>query len=213
MGVEFPELPFAADALEPYISKRTIEFHYGKHHKGYVEKLNKLIEGTAFEDQALEEIVCRSKEDGETEIFNNAGQAWNHDFYWHCLTKKGDGPSSEFEKILRRDFGSIDEFKDSFANIGKKLFGSGWTWLVKDNKDRLKVRPMPNAENPLITGETPVLTCDVWEHAYYLDYQNDRGQYLDKFWNLVNWRFVEANFALLRTSAHTDSHEESSRVH
>ena len=195
MAIEFPELPFANDALEPHMSQKTLEFHYGKHHKGYVNKLNEVIKDTPLDRRSLEEIV-RSTQLKKPKVFNNAAQAWNHAFFWNCLTPSVRAPSDSVEIKLEQNFGSFDRFKDEFNAVSKDLFGSGWTWLVKTSTGELKVRPLSNAETPLVLGEIPVLVCDVWEHAYYLDYQNERPKYLEHFWSLVNWEFVEMNMEL-----------------
>jgi len=198
MAIEFPPLPFALDALTPYISKRTLEFHYGKHHKHYVDTLNKLIAGTEDDDRELEEIMEASCEK-KPAVFNNAAQAWNHAFYWNCLTDAAEArgrPTPKFENSLEKRFGSFTEFREEFVEAGKKLFGSGWVWLVKDKRGALKIRALPNAENPTLDGEVPLLVCDVWEHAYYLDYQNERPKYLQGFWSIVNWDFVETSAEL-----------------
>jgi Fe-Mn family superoxide dismutase len=193
MAIQFPKLPFALDALEPFISRKTLQFHYGKHHKAYVETLNKLIEGTSYDRYDLDDIMqasCGKK----PKIYNNAAQAWNHTFYWNGLAKPPRGaskPSKEFETALKKNFGSLKGFQEKFAEEGKALFGSGWVWLVKDKRGALQIRPLHDAENPMLEGEVPLLTCDVWEHAYYLDYQNDRPKYLKNFWSIVNWDFVE----------------------
>ncbi len=193
MAIQFPKLPFALDALEPYISKKTLQFHYGKHHKAYVENLNQLIAGTSYDKYDLDEIM-EASHGKKPKIFNNAAQAWNHTFYWNGLAKPGKGlakPSKEFEAALKKKFGSLKEFQEKFTEEGKALFGSGWVWLVKDKRGALQIRPLSDAENPMIDGEVPLLTCDVWEHAYYLDYQNERPKYLKNFWSTVNWDFVE----------------------
>ncbi len=185
---KLPELPYAPDALAPVISARTIEFHYGKHHKAYVDNLNKLIPGTEFENMALEQIVVKAK---PGPIFNNAAQVWNHTFYWNCLSPKGGGePSGKLAETIRLDFGSFAKFKEAFTKAATTLFGSGWAWLVRDSSGKLSVLGTSNAANPMTEGLTPVLTCDVWEHAYYLDYQNRRPEYVENFWKLVNWEFA-----------------------
>jgi Fe-Mn family superoxide dismutase len=191
MSIALPNLPYAEDALEPYISQRTVNIHYTKHHKKYVDTLNKLILGTAYEALDLEEIVLRSFQKN-TKIFNNAGQAWNHNFFWNCLDKNKT-PSRAFTRMLEQKFNGIDGLKRTFNSKGAELFGSGWVWLVKDARGELSIRKTKNAKNPLIMGEAPLLTCDVWEHAYYLDYQNERPKFLENFWNIVNWDFVERN--------------------
>ena len=191
MEHELPELPYNGDALAPHISAETIDYHYGKHHKAYVDNLNKLIPGTEFENMSLEEIVQKASGG----IFNNAAQIWNHTFYWNCLSPKGGGePSGELAGAITRSFGSLEEFKSKFTNAAVTQFGSGWAWLVQNPDGSLAVEATGNAENPLKQGEKALLTCDVWEHAYYIDYRNARAKYLEAFWNLVNWDFVASNF-------------------
>jgi len=191
MEHKLPELPYNGDALAPHISAETIDYHYGKHHKAYVDNLNKLIPGTEFENMSLEEIVQKASGG----IFNNAAQIWNHTFYWNCLSPKGGGePSGELAGAITRSFGSLEEFKSKFTNAAVTQFGSGWAWLVQNPDGSLAVEATGNAENPLKQGEKALLTCDVWEHAYYIDYRNARAKYLEAFWNLVNWDFVASNF-------------------
>ena len=192
MAHTLPELPYAMDALEPHISKETLEFHYGKHHRTYVDKLNGLIEGSKFADASLEDIV-RGSDGG---VFNNAAQVWNHTFYWHCLSPEGGGrPSGELAKAIDASFGSFDEFHKQFSDKAVTLFGSGWAWLVKQRDGKLAIVQTGNAGTPLTGPDKPLLTCDVWEHAYYIDYRNARPKYLEAFWMLVNWDFVAKNFA------------------
>jgi Fe-Mn family superoxide dismutase len=187
-----PELPYPLNALEPHLSERTLSYHYGKHHAAYVEKLNKAVEGTGFEDKTLEETVATA--DGA--MFNNAAQAWNHAFYWQCLSPNGGGdPAESLSEAIRRNFGSLDEFRKRFTEAATSLFGSGWTWLVANPDGTLEIVNTGNADTPVRRGQTPLLTCDVWEHAYYLDYQNARPDYLRAFWNLVNWDFVSEKLA------------------
>jgi len=185
-----PNLPYAKDALAPYISAETIDFHYGKHHQAYVTNLNNLIPGTPFETATLEEIV-RKAEGG---IFNNGAQVFNHTFYWHCLKPGGGGaPHGAVGDALKGAFGSFDKFKEEFTKAGATLFGSGWVWLVKKSSGSLDIVQGRNAECPLRDGHKPILTCDVWEHAYYIDYRNARPKYLEAFWQLVNWEFANKN--------------------
>ncbi|HEX9447468.1 MAG TPA: Fe-Mn family superoxide dismutase [Dongiaceae bacterium] len=187
-----PELPYALDALQPHISKETLEFHYGKHHQTYVTNLNKLIKGTEFEKASLEEIVMTSAGG----IFNNAAQAWNHTFYWHSLSPKGGGePKGALADAINKKWGSFDAFKTEFTKIAVGTFGSGWAWLVKKQDGSLELASTSNAETPLTSADKPLLTCDVWEHAYYIDYRNKRPDYLGAFWKLVNWDFAAQNFA------------------
>jgi len=187
-----PELPYPKDALEPHISAETLEYHHGKHHASYVEKLNKLIPGTEFETASLEEII-RNGSDG---IFNNAAQVWNHSFYWNCLSPRGGGdPETTLASAIDAAFGSFATFKERFSEAAGSNFGSGWTWLVTNADGALEIINTSNAGNPMTDGMHPLLTCDVWEHAYYIDYRNARPEYIEAFWNLVNWEFVAQGFA------------------
>jgi Fe-Mn family superoxide dismutase len=187
MAFELPKLPYELDALEPFISKQTLEFHYGKHHRAYVDNLNRLIPGTPFEHSSLEEIVKKA----EGGIFNNGAQVWNHTFYWNCLSPVVDQqPAAALLRQLESSFGSLDAFKQMFTQAAATLFGSGWAWLVRHPEGRLEIVPESNAGNPLRRGLTPLLTCDVWEHAYYLDKQNRRPDYIADFWKIVDWEAV-----------------------
>ncbi len=198
MAFELPELPYPMDALQPYMSAETLEYHHGKHHNTYVTTLNKLIEGTDFAGKPLEDIVKGSYGNPSTQaIFNNAGQAWNHNHFWSWMTPKGGGPiPGELESRLKEDFGSVDAFKEQFIQAGVGQFGSGWCWLVVDG-GKLAVAKTPNGENPLAQGTgTAILGCDVWEHSYYLDYRNKRPDYLKAFVDsLVNWEYVAELYA------------------
>ncbi len=190
MKHELPALPYTQDALQPTISAETLEYHYGKHHQAYVTNLNNLIEGTEFADLSLEDII--SKASGG--IFNNAAQVWNHTFYWNSLSPQGGGnPSGALADQINSTFGSVDAFKEQFSKAGATQFGSGWVWLVKKSDGTLAIYSTANAECPLTQGDTALLTCDVWEHAYYIDYRNARPKYLEAFWNLVNWDFAASN--------------------
>jgi|TARA_X000000950_G_scaffold32222_1_gene34770 Fe-Mn family superoxide dismutase len=192
MEHQLPALPYAMDALAPHISAETLEFHYGKHHQTYVTKLNGLIPGTEFENMSLEDIVGKSSGG----VFNNAAQVWNHTFYWNCLSPNGGGaPNDKLASVLQGSFGSVDAFKEQFTNSAVNNFGSGWTWLVQNSDGKLALENTSNAATPLTGASTPLLTCDVWEHAYYIDYRNARPKYLDAFWNLVNWDFVTDNMS------------------
>lgn len=187
-----PQLPYALDALQPHISKETLEFHYGKHHQTYVTNLNNQIKGTEFENATLEEIVKKSSGG----IFNNAAQVWNHTFYWNCLSPQGGGePTGALKDAIIKKFGSFEEFKTKFTATCVGTFGSGWGWLVKTPEGELELVSTSNAATPLTTANKALLTCDVWEHAYYIDYRNSRPNYMTAFWNLVNWDFVSQNFA------------------
>jgi Fe-Mn family superoxide dismutase len=182
-----PELPYAKNALQPHISQETLEFHHGKHHRAYVNKLNELIAGTEFENAALEDIVKRSS----GPLFNNAAQAWNHAFYWQCMSPSGGGePGGKAGEAIKAGFGSFAGFKEKFSKLAEGTFGSGWAWLVRGKSGTLELVSTSNAKNPLTEGQIPLLTCDVWEHAYYIDYRNARPDYVKAFWNVVNWDFV-----------------------
>ena len=186
-----PPLPYAKNALEPTISAETLEYHYGKHHQAYVTNLNNLIKGTEFENSPLEEIIVKSPGG----IFNNAAQVWNHTFYWNCLTPNGSGaPSGELATAIDNTFGSFEEFKKQFSQKAVTTFGSGWAWLVKKQDGSISIESTSNADTPMTKGQKALLTCDVWEHAYYVDYRNARPKYVEEFWKLVNWDFVAANF-------------------
>ncbi|WAR44763.1 superoxide dismutase [Fe] [Methylomonas rapida] len=191
MTFELPALPYAKDALAPHISAETIEYHYGKHHQTYVTNLNNLVPGTEFEGLSLEDIVKKSSGG----IFNNAAQVWNHTFYWNCLSPNGGGaPTGGLANAIDRTFGSFDKFKEEFTKCAVTTFGSGWAWLVKNPNGTLELVSTSNAGCPLTAGQTPILTCDVWEHAYYIDFRNLRPKYLEAFWALVNWDFASANY-------------------
>jgi len=190
MQHQLPPLPYALDALQPHISKETLEFHYGKHHAAYVTNLNNLIKGTEFENASLEDIIKKASGG----IFNNAAQVWNHTFYWNSLAPKGGGqPSGAVAAAISKKWGSFDAFKEAFTKSAIGNFGSGWTWLVKKPDGSVDIVNTSNAATPLTGTDKPVLTCDVWEHAYYIDYRNRRPDYLGAFWNLVNWEFAAKN--------------------
>ena len=187
MAIELPALPYDRTALEPHISGETIDFHYGKHHKTYVDNLNKMIEGTEFADMALEDIIRKS----QGGMFNNAAQIWNHTFYWNCLKPDGGGePTGKLADAINAAFGDFAKFKDEFTKTSVGTFGSGWGWLVQRPDGSLALASTPNAATPLTGEDTPLLTCDVWEHAYYIDYRNARQAYLDAFWKVVDWNAV-----------------------
>ncbi len=186
-----PELPYDSAALAPAISEETVRFHYGKHEKAYIDNLNAMIKDTHFEDMSLEEIIC----DSDDALFTNASKAWNHIFYFFSLSPDGGGePGGELRRAIDRDFGSFDKFKEDFVKAGTGLFGSGWVWLSKDADGKLFIQADSNAGNPMTTGLTPLLTFDVWEHAYYLDYQNRRADALNALWNIVDWDVVESRY-------------------
>lgn len=189
---ELPPLPYAMDALAPSISKETLEYHYGKHHKAYVDNLNKLTAGTEFADMSLEDVIMKAGPGG---MFNNAAQVWNHTFYWNSMTPKSAGePSGKLAEAINKKFGSFDEFKKQFSQSAITLFGSGWAWLAKNENGDLEIMNTGNADLPMKHGKKALLTCDVWEHAYYIDYRNLRATYVENFWKLVNWDFVAKNF-------------------
>jgi superoxide dismutase, Fe-Mn family len=186
-----PALPYALDALQPHISKETLEFHYGKHHQTYVTNLNNLIKGTEFETASLDDIVKKSSGG----VFNNAAQIWNHTFYWNSLSPKGGGaPSGALATAINAKWGSFDAFKEAFTKSAVGNFGSSWTWLVKKSDGSLDIVNTSNAATPVTSGDTPLLTCDLWEHAYYIDYRNRRPDYMNAYWSLVNWEFAAKNF-------------------
>lgn len=192
MPFELPPLPYAHDALAPHISAETLDYHYGKHHNSHLTNLNNLIIGTIFEESSLEEIITQA--DGV--LFNNAAQVWNHNFYWHSLSPAGGGePDGPLLQAINTAFGSFDAFMQEFTTAATGNFGSGWTWLVKNSDGELAIVNTSNAANPLTDGVAPLLTCDVWEHAYYIDYRNARPAYIEAFWKLANWEFASANFS------------------
>ncbi|MGN6728572.1 MAG: superoxide dismutase [Rhodanobacteraceae bacterium] len=187
MAIELPPLPYDRNALAPHISAETLEYHHGKHHKAYVDNLNKMIEGTDFADMNLEDIV-RKATGG---MFNNAAQAWNHTFYWNCLSPNGGGEATgKLADAIKKSFGSFDKFKEEFSKVGATTFGSGWAWLVQRADGSLGLVSTSNAGTPITGSDRPLLTCDVWEHAYYIDYRNARPKYIEAFWNVVNWDFA-----------------------
>ena len=188
--ISLPDLPYSRKALAPHISEETLNYHYGKHHASYVTKLNGLLEKNPDLSKAnLEELIKESS----GAVFNNAAQVWNHTFYWNSLSPEGDEPSQELSDILTKTFGSVEQFKEQFTATALGQFGSGWAWLVKKSTGELTVQATGNADNPLQTGDQPLLTCDVWEHAYYIDYRNARPSYLKAFWEIVNWDFIKQN--------------------
>lgn len=202
MSIALPDLPYAADALEPHISRRTLEFHYGKHHKAYVDKLNAAVDGTDYEGQSLEAIIAASHKAADTGVFNNAAQAWNHTFLWNSMSPMGGGePSGALAEAINARFGNLAGFREKFKAAALGQFGSGWAWLVRKG-GTLEVVSTGNAETPLTDGSTPLLTLDVWEHAYYLDYQNKRDAYIDAYLDrLINWDFAAHNYEADRAAA------------
>ncbi len=199
MPYTLPDLPFTKDALKPHISSETLDYHYGKHHAAYVTNLNNLLEGTGLDKLPLEELIVSGVEkvpsDKRTGVFNNAAQVYNHTFYWNCMKHSGGGaPTGKLADAITKSFGSFDKFKELFTKTAVGHFGSGWAWLVKTGSGTLEVYSTSNAATPLTEKKTPLLTCDVWEHAYYIDYRNARAKYVEAFWNVVNWDFVSKNF-------------------
>ncbi|HTO48312.1 MAG TPA: superoxide dismutase [Burkholderiales bacterium] len=202
VAFDLPELPYALDALEPYLSQETLEYHWGKHHRGYVSRLNDLVQGSELEGLPLEEVIKRSK--GAT--FNNAAQAWNHAFYWKCLAPSArNRPHGRSAAAIDERFGSFDAMRSLFTRTAVGKFGSGWVWLARNAEGALLVEATDDAGTPLVQGHTPLLVCDVWEHAYYIDYRNDRTGYVDAFWRIVDWECVERNFAA------SESHRDDER--
>ena len=195
MAFTLPDLPYPTDALAPHVSKATLETHHGKHHQGYVEKTNELAAGTRFETMTLADVVRQST----GALFNNAAQAWNHAFYWNSMSPRGGGrPQGELARAIESSFGSVDELVKRFGESATGIFGSGWAWLVQDDEGALSILETSNADNPLRRGLVPLLTCDVWEHAYYLDRKNDRAAYVEAWWKVVDWSFAAKN---LRSAA------------
>lgn len=191
---ELPDLPFAPDSMPDLTSAETFSFHHGKHHAGYVKKLNAAVEGTNYAGLPLAEVIISSR-DGDPGVFNNAAQHFNHAFFWNCLSPEAQGPEGPLAELIDRDFGSFDAFKEQFSDKAAKLFGSGWAWLVQNPDGTLAIAQYKDAETPEGTEHRPLLTLDVWEHAYYLDHQNNRAGFIEAFWKHVNWQFVASNLA------------------
>jgi Fe-Mn family superoxide dismutase len=191
MTFTLPELPYAKDALAPYISAEGFDYHHGKHHATYVNKLNELVQGTDLAEKSLEDIMLYSAKENKPALFNNSAQHWNHSFFWKCMSPNGGGaPTGKVADLINSAFGSFDSFKEKFSNAAVTQFGSGWAWLVVNKEGALEVAQTPNAGNPLTDGKKPILTIDVWEHAYYIDHRNARPKFVEGFWNVVNWDFV-----------------------
>lgn len=190
MEHQLPELPYSKTALQPHISSETLEYHHGKHHKAYVTKLNELIKGTEFENKSLDEIIKKA----QGPVFNNAAQHWNHSFFWNCMSPQGGGtPTGQIAELINKKFGNFDKFKEEFSKLAVGNFGSGWTWIVKGSNGDIELMNTGNADNPMKHGKKALLTLDVWEHAYYIDYRNARPDFVKAFWNLTNWNFVNQN--------------------
>lgn len=193
MPFELPPLPYEMNALQPYISEETLEYHWGKHHRAYVNKLNELTKDNEYADLSLEEVIKKSR---SGPIFNNSAQVWNHTFYWHCMTPNAHPePQGQLADAIKKHFGSFKEFKDKFNLAATGQFGSGWAWLAKNSDGSLEIFSTSNAGTPMTENKQAILTCDVWEHAYYIDTRNDRAKYVENFWKLVNWQFVSDQFS------------------
>ncbi len=191
---ELPALPYDRSALTPVITEETFDYHYGKHHAAYVKNLNNLIIDSHFSEKSVEELIQEGYEQQNAGLFNNAAQHWNHSFFWHCLSPGGGGtPTGKIKELIERDFQSFDTFKEEFSSTATKLFGSGWAWLAQDDRGKLEILPMKDAHTPLTASKTPILTLDVWEHAYYIDYRNARPKFIESFWEIVNWDFANHN--------------------
>lgn len=191
---ELPELPFDKNALTPLITEETFDYHYGKHHAAYVNNLKNLIQDTPLEEKSVKEIILEAHRKQDAGLFNNAAQHWNHSFFWHCLSPSGgSAPTGNIKELIERDFQSFDLFKEEFSSTATKLFGAGWAWLAQDNAGKLEIIPMKDAHTPLTESKKPILTLDVWEHAYYIDYRNARPKFVESFWEMVNWDFANEN--------------------
>lgn len=191
---KLPELPFDKNALVPIITEETFDYHYGKHHAAYVNNLSGLVQDTPLADASVEQLITHGFDQKNDPLFNNAAQHWNHSFFWHCLSPNGGGaPKGDIRKLIERDFGSFEKFKDQFSSTAVKLFGAGWAWLAQDDSGKLEILPMKDAHTPLTENKTPLLTLDVWEHAYYIDYRNARPKFVESFWEIVNWNFANQN--------------------
>ncbi len=215
MAIQLSPLPYEYKDLEPHLSEETLLFHYGKHHAEYVDNLNSLIRNTFYDKLLLEEIIFESAQNpGDKKIFNNAAQAWNHTFYWNCLSAKANPePSRDLLVLIEKHFGKFKSFQDQFTTACQDLFGSGWVWLVKDSDEKLSIMPLENAENPIVFGKTPLLVCDVWEHSYYLDHQNKRSEYLKCFTKIINWNFVEHNLQKSPSIFHISEPQNISNIY
>jgi Fe-Mn family superoxide dismutase len=193
MAFQLPELPFAKDALAPFLSAETFDYHHGKHHAAYVNNTNNLIKDTPADDMSLEDLIRKAAADGTTGLFNNSAQIWNHSFFWNCMSPDGGGaPKGKIGELITRDFGGVDAFKEQFTKAAVSLFGSGWAWLTLNAEGKLELLPLANADTPLIHNKTALLTLDVWEHAYYIDYRNARPKFVEGFWDVVNWDFANS---------------------
>ena len=189
-----PELPYDKNALAPLITEETFDYHYGKHHAAYVKNLNDIIKDSELQEKSVEELILIGNNKQDAGLFNNAAQHWNHSFFWHCLSPNSGGqPTGAIKDLILRDFNSFENFKDQFSTTATKLFGAGWAWLAEDEAGKLEIIPMKDAHTPLTESKTPILTLDVWEHAYYIDYRNARPKFVESFWELINWDFANEN--------------------
>ena len=193
MAFQLPELPFPKDSLKPYLSEETFDYHHGKHHAAYVNNANNLIKDTPYDDMALEDVIRKSAAEGATGLFNNTAQIWNHTFFWNCMSPDGGGaPAGKLGELITRDFGGLDAFKEQFTKAAVTLFGSGWAWLALNAEGKLELLQLSNADTPMIHNKTALLTLDVWEHAYYIDYRNARPKFVEGFWDVVNWNHANS---------------------
>ncbi|WP_326494320.1 superoxide dismutase [Sphingobacterium sp. UT-1RO-CII-1] len=191
---QLPELPYNKNALTPLITEETFDYHYGKHHATYVNNLTQLVKDTALTEASIEEIIQKSFKNNDVALFNNAAQHWNHSFFWHCLSPDGGKqPHGKIKELIIRDFGSFDTFKTKFSETATKLFGAGWAWLAQNDQGMLEIIPMKDAHTPITENKKPILTLDVWEHAYYIDYRNARPKFVENYWEIVNWDFANDN--------------------
>ncbi|SHG61016.1 superoxide dismutase [Pedobacter caeni] len=192
--LQLPELPYQKDSMAPIITEETFDYHYGKHHATYVNNLKNLTKDDPLSETTVEQILLESHHNNNTLLFNNAAQHWNHSFFWHCLSPNGGGlPQNDIKQLIDRDFGDFDTFRNQFSTTALKLFGAGWTWLAQNEAGKLEIIPLKDASTPLTENKTPILTLDVWEHAYYIDYRNERNKFIDGFWEVVNWDFANKN--------------------
>ena len=195
MAFTLPDLPYAKDALKPFLSEETFDYHHGKHHAAYVTKANNLIENTDFDGMSLEDVITRAAAQGNTGLFNNTAQHWNHSFFWNCMSPEGGGdPDGRIATLIERDFGGFKDFREQFTQAAATLFGSGWAWLAYNEDEKLEILPLSNADTPLHHNKTALLTIDVWEHAYYIDYRNARPKFVEGFWDVINWNWVNQQF-------------------
>lgn len=192
--LQLPELPYQKDSMAPIITEETFDYHYGKHHATYVNNLKNLTKDSPLSETTVKQILLESHHNNNTLLFNNAAQHWNHSFFWHCLSPNGGGlPQNDIKQLIDRDFGDFDTFRNQFSTTALKLFGAGWTWLAQNEAGKLEIIPLKDASTPLTENKTPILTLDVWEHAYYIDYRNERNKFIDGFWEVVNWDFANKN--------------------